>query len=96
MLDKSVSRSRKGIPGTLLAFLKRCLRFQLLRYNTKYKDSIFIFRVALKVFNGYLGIEDKDKFIKFDLPNEMGILHEFGRQAVPVNPQRVYCQSFTL
>jgi hypothetical protein len=76
-----------GIPGPLLAFLKEVSTLPVIKdIKTKYKDSDIPFSVWLsKLFNGtYLGIEDKDKIIKFDLRTEMGILHEIGRQAVPV------------
>jgi len=77
-----------GLPGPLVSFLKEISALPIFRNtNSKgYKEfSVWI----SKLFNGtLLGKRDENgklvEPVKFDLRTEIGVLHEVGRQAVPV------------
>lgn len=81
-------KSGTGLPGPILSFLKEVSALPIFRnMNEKgYKEiSVWI----SKLFNGtLLGKRDTDgkliEPIQFDLRTELGIVHEIGKQALPV------------
>lgn len=85
-----------GIPGPIVSLMKELSALPLFR-DKKINDIEFHKWVS-KLFNGtLLGKRDeagKLLEIKFDLRTEIGILHEIGKQAVPVLVNEVVVRSF--
>lgn len=86
-----------GIPGPIVSLIKKLSSFPVFR-DKKIGDIEFHTWVS-KLFNGtLLGKRDEAgkllEPIKFDLRTEIGVLHEIGKQAVPVLINEALVRSF--
>lgn len=77
-----------GIPGPLVSFLKEISALPVFRKMDKDGNKEFSVWIS-KLFNGtLLGKKDESgkvtEAVKFDLRTEIGVVHEIGRQALPV------------
>jgi hypothetical protein len=85
--SKSTAGKGTGIPGPILSLIKEASVLPCFRDRKIGEEEIYVW--VSKLFNGtLLAKRDKNgeiiKPVKFDLRSEIGILHEFGRQSVPV------------
>lgn len=85
-----------GIPGPIVSLIKELSTLPVFR--DKKIDDIEFHTWVSKLFNGtLLGKRDeagKLKLMKFDLRTEIGVLHEIGKQAVPVLINEAVVRSF--
>lgn len=85
-----------GIPGPIVSLIKELSMLPVFR--DKKIDDIEFHTWVSKLFNGtLLGKRDeagKLKLMKFDLRTEIGVLHEIGKQAVPVLINEAVVRSF--
>ena len=85
--SKSTAGKGTGIPGPILSLIKEASVLPCFRDRKIGEEEICVW--VSKLFNGTL-LAKRDKNgkiiepVKFDLRSEIGILHEFGRQSVPV------------
>lgn len=85
--SKSTAGKGTGIPGPILSLIKEASVLPCFRDRKIGENEIHVW--ISKLFNGTL-LAKRDKNgkiiepVKFDLRSEIGILHEFGRQSVPV------------
>ena len=85
--SKSTAGKGTGIPGPILSLVKEASVLPFFRDKKIGEEELHVW--VSKLFNGtLLAKRDKNgeiiKPVKFDLRSEIGILHEFGRQSVPV------------
>lgn len=91
--------SGTGLPGPILSFLKEMSALPIFKKSSN-NDGNKDFSVWIsKLYNGtLLGERDSNgkliRPVKFDFRTEIGIKHEFGRQAVPIMINECLVRSF--
>lgn len=93
-----------GVPGPIISLLKRLSALPLFRKNDGVSssggiDDITFSQFISKLFNGTL-LAERDEAGKvvnarrFDFRTEIGIMHELGRQGIPVLLNQCFIRSF--
>lgn len=93
-----------GVPGPILSLIKQLSVlpiFQDARIAMRQTEDggLFFREIASKMFNGtFFAIRDEDgritKTLRFDFRTELGVIHEVGRQVIPVILNQCLVRSF--
>ncbi|MCI9263250.1 MAG: hypothetical protein HFF06_01605 [Oscillospiraceae bacterium] len=85
-----------GIPGPLLSFLKEASSLLLIKnIQIQYEnDEISFSQWCSKLFNGTYFKRKTGEIMRFDLRVELGMLHQFAKQSVPVIANEVFVRTF--
>lgn len=95
-----MGRAGTGLPGPLVSFLKELSALPFFKKTNKDGNKEFSVWVS-KLFNGTL-LADRDESgkiikggeLKFDLRGEIGLIHEIGKQSIPILLNEAIVRSF--